>query len=59
VVGGKEMKNEDIWNVSNDYESYKDIFFKALLLDKIKVVPKLNKDKIYYQIVVDKIEEEE
>jgi hypothetical protein len=59
VVGGKEMKNEDIWNIENDCESYKDIFFKALLLDKIKVVPKLNKDKIYYQIVVDKIEEEE
>ena len=53
------MKDEDIWSVFNDYESYKDIFFKALLLDKIKVVPKLNKDKVYYQIVVDKIEEEE
>jgi hypothetical protein len=59
VVGGKEMKNEDIWNIENDCESYKDIFFKALLLDKVKVVPKLNKDKLYYQIVVDKIEEEE
>jgi hypothetical protein len=59
VVGGKEMKDEDIWSVFSDYESYKDIFFKALLLDKIKIVPKLNKDKVYYQIVVDKIEEEE
>jgi len=53
------MKDEDIWNINNDCESYKDTFFKALLLDKVKVVPKLNKDKLYYQIVVDKIEEEE
>ena len=52
------MNIEDIWGIENNYETYQDIFFKALLLDKIKVVPKLDKNKLYYQIVVDKIGEE-
>ena len=51
------MKIEDIWAVENGFETYQDIFFKALLLDKVKVVPKLDKNKLYYQILVDKIGE--
>jgi hypothetical protein len=57
MVKGEAMKIEDIWAVENGFETYQDIFFKALLLDKVKVVPKLDKNKLYYQILVDKIGE--
>jgi hypothetical protein len=58
MVKGEAMKIEDIWAVENGFDTYQDIFFKAILLDKVKVVPKLDKNKLYYQILVDKIGEE-
>ena len=54
------MKDDDIWSNVNSDLTYQEIFFKAILLDKVKIVPKLDrKSKLYYQIIIEKIGEYE
>jgi hypothetical protein len=60
MVKGEAMKDDDIWSDVNSDLTYQEIFFKAILLDKVKVVPKLDKkSKLYYQIIIEKIGEYE
>ena len=53
------MNSDELWESETESEvDYLYLFVKSLLLDKVKVVPKLDRGKLSYQIVVDKIESE-
>ena len=59
MAKGEAMNSDELWESETESEvDYLYLFVKSLLLDKVKVVPKLDRGKLSYQIVVDKIESE-
>ena len=57
MVKGEAMNSDELWESESESEvDYLYLFIKSLLLDKVKVVPKLDRGKLSYQIIVDKIE---
>jgi hypothetical protein len=57
MVKGEAMNSDELWESETEFElDYLYLLVKSLLLDKVKVVPKLDRGKLSYQIVVDKIE---
>ena len=51
------MNNDELWG-SDTEDGHLYLLVRSLLLDKIRVVPRIDRGKLSYQIVVDKIEEE-
>jgi len=57
MAEGEAMNSDELWESESESEvDYLYLFIKSLLLDKVKVVPKLDRGKLSYQIIVDKIE---